>query len=88
MLTPENKGRLMRGKRRKRMRKSGRIRRKKGRRRRRRGEGRKRKKRGAEAVVIVVRQGSSTGWNGVGSVSCGVPGCLQGPSSRRWRQHL
>lgn len=49
---------------------------------------RKRSKRGAEAVVMVLRQGPSTGWNGVGSVSCGVPSCLQGPSSRRWRQHL
>lgn len=64
------------------MRKSGRIRRKKARRRSR-GEGRKRNKRGAEAVVMVVRQGSSSGWHGVGSVSCGVPSCLQGPSSRR-----
>lgn len=82
------KRRLRRGKMKKRMRKSGRIRWKKGRRRRRRGEGRKRNKRGAEAMVMVVRQGSSTGWNGVGSVSCGVPSCLQGPSSRRWRQHL
>lgn len=69
------------------MKKSGRIRWNKGRRRRRRGEGRKRSKMGAE-VVMVVRQGSSAGRNGVGSVSCGVPSCLQGPSSRRWRQHL
>lgn len=79
---------LKSGKRRKRMIKIDRIRRKKGRRRRRKGEGRNRNKRGAEAVVMVVREGSSTGWNGIGSVSCGVPSCLQGPSSRRWRQHL
>jgi hypothetical protein len=78
---------LKSGKKRKRMMKIGRIRRKKGTRKRRR-EGRKRKKRAVEAMVMVVRQGSSTGWNGVGSVSCGVPSCLQGPSSRMWRQHL
>jgi hypothetical protein len=78
---------LKSGKKRNRMMKIGRIRRTKGRRKRRR-EGRQKKKRVVEALVMVVRQGSSTGWNGVGSVSCGEPSCLQGPSSRRWRQHL
>jgi hypothetical protein len=58
-------------------------------------EKRKRRRKKKEEEVEVLKQWrgwadrvSSTGWNGVGSVSCGVPSSLQGPSSRRWKQHL